>query len=224
MASTGFTIAGAGANNADAGNDAWTNPGNITADDGSDAQANDVDNGQTTQYLEATTFGFAIPAGATIDGIIVRIQKDATDNNTWDHTVQLLIAGTRTGDNNADTGTYWPVYSPTNIDHGGAADLWGLTPDADDINHADFGVTVRASANNKNEYPQVDAIWMNIYYTEAASSSAAGGVIWFMRDSAKKLFWLPKRPKLWTPEPVLSTLVQATQIQFDSGVVGASVT
>ena len=203
VADTGWVIAGTGTNNAAVGNKDWHNPGNITADDGSVANGDDVDSGQTTHWLEADDFGFSIPAGAAIDGVRVRVQKDAKwDDNTTDHTVQLLVAGTASGDNKADTVTLWTT-TPTNYNYGDSSNLWGLSLDPDDVNHADFGVGFRSQSSAKNAEQYVDAIWIKVWYTEAAASSTGGGVMWFMRDSMKKLLWLPKRRKLWAPETVL---------------------
>lgn len=165
---TGFTLAGTGANNADAGDFSWSSPGNITADDGSYAAVSDADAGATTQYLHATNFGFAIPAGATIDGIQVRIARLRNGTpNVVDHTVQLIKGGWRSGTNNADTGTVWPT-TETNKDYGGASNLWGNTLSPSDLNASNFGIALRAttSGSSKSQVQAgVDAIWIDVYYT-----------------------------------------------------------
>ena len=105
MASTGLVIAGTGANNADAGSDAWANPDRVTADDASYSSAGSLSfGGYTTQYLHATNFNFsAIPAGSVIVGIVARVQRKHTvvGNSpvTVDQEVYLIKAGTRVGDN-----------------------------------------------------------------------------------------------------------------------------
>lgn len=174
MSNTGFKLAGAGANNADAGDTSWANPSNVIADDGSEAWCQSA-GGTTSRYLHATNFGFAIPSAATIDGIQVRIQKRESGNDqVRDHTVQLIIGGTRSGDNKADTATNWPG-TATNANHGGTADLWGLTPTAAQINSSNFGVAVRASfipvtIGDSNAF--VDAIWIAVQYTDEGGGSA----------------------------------------------------
>lgn len=176
MTNTGFVLAGAGANNADAGNVAWSTPGNVTADDAAYATAS-VPGGQTSQYLHATTFGFAIPS-ATIDGIQVRVQRNEASlgDNAKDHTIQLIKGGTRSGTNNADTATNWPT-TDTNKDYGGTADLWGNTLSAADVNASNFGVAVRITSievTKGNAEPKVDAIWIAVEYTLLPASAYVG--------------------------------------------------
>lgn len=61
-----------GVNNATTGQNAWTNPGNITASDNAYAT---VSGSGTTNYLFATGFGFNIAGPANVDGIQVEIEK-----------------------------------------------------------------------------------------------------------------------------------------------------
>lgn len=69
--SQGPNLVGAGANVAGANVD-WQTPGNVTADDATYVIA-DLTTGTDTDYLAATSLGFAIPADATIVGIVVEI-------------------------------------------------------------------------------------------------------------------------------------------------------
>ena len=71
---TSATNARAGASVTGIGTLAWTNPGYITADNSSYATAA-VSQNVTTQYLEGTNYGFAIPSDATINGIVVTIGR-----------------------------------------------------------------------------------------------------------------------------------------------------
>lgn len=159
--STGFTLAGAGANNADAGNDDWANPSRVTADDGSTSDAGGL-NG-TTQYLHATSFGLSVPTGAIVEGVEVRVDRSANDPNFQDHTIQLIVSGSRAGDNKADTGSDWPT-SPATVDYGGEADLWGNVLSPAIVNASTFGVAIRGTYASSVQ-GLVDAIWINIHYT-----------------------------------------------------------
>lgn len=169
MVNTGFTIAGTGANNADAGDRAWANPTRVNADDGSNSTTASQKSGNTSQYLHASSFGFAIPAGATIDGIVARVQRLASANSViTDHTIQLLNAGTRTGDNKADVVTTWTT-AAVNADYGAASDLWGnaLTPAI--VNASTFGLAVRTSASGGGgTTASCDVIWLDVYYHTVA--------------------------------------------------------
>lgn len=167
MPSTSLVIAGTGANNADAGNVAWTNPGSVTAADGNSASSA-VKSGTTTQYLHATNFGFSIPANAIIEGVAARILKMVGALGTVqgaDHTVQLIVGGARSGNNNAQ-GSNWARGTLTNADYGGPGNMWGLALTPANINASNFGLAVRAQNTSGTPTFSVDAIWLQIYYSE----------------------------------------------------------
>lgn len=175
MANTGMTLPAGAANNADAGNTAWSNPTNALTDNGARASLF-LKSGNTTQYLHLTSFGFALPAGATVDGVIARVQRSngaTTTQHCTDHTIQLIVGGSRSGDNKAAPGN-WPINSAdANADYGGVSDSWGLSLGAADVNASSFGLAVRASGvGSPISQPQVDVVWLDVYYTEAP---AGGG-------------------------------------------------
>jgi hypothetical protein len=172
MPDTGAISPGTLADDAAVGAVAWSNPGNA-------ASSNDVyavfstSGVQQSHYLKATNFGFAIPTGATIDGVTVSIERKAADRLTHRHVVdsvvRLVVGGTVSGDNKADTSTFWPT--PTrdySASYGGAADLWGLTLSAADVNGADFGVVLSATSAGSigTTSGSVDHITVTITYTE----------------------------------------------------------
>lgn len=71
MADTGFIFTTRGTHKAGIGPD-WNNPSNIEADDGANASAI-CGNSIISDLLNGDLFGFAIPTGATIDGVEVEI-------------------------------------------------------------------------------------------------------------------------------------------------------
>ena len=79
-------------------------------------------------YLRCTNFDFsAVPDGATIDGIIVRINRKASLANVLvDSDLKLWNGSTVIGSERADGATYYPT-SLTDADHGGVVDKWGAT-------------------------------------------------------------------------------------------------
>lgn len=180
MANTGFTLAGAGANeDSGAADEPWVNPGNILSSDNvySTIATMTPVPPDFTDYLNATSFGFAIPSGATIDGIIARIERSVIivgAFNVVDQTVQLLKAGVRTGTNKADTTTNWPTVD-TNKDYGTSTDLWGTTWTPAEINATNFGLSLRctnpAGADDDGTL-QVDAVSIDVYYTDAGGAAA----------------------------------------------------
>lgn len=137
------------------------------SDNGSNAVANNIPNNGTSQYLHATNFGFVLPLGTTIDGIVARVQRFANFASTVvDHTVQLIVGGTRSGDNKADVVSTWST-SATNVDYGAPTDAWGLSLTVADVNSSNFGLAFRATNTHtkSSRTASVDVVWLDIYYT-----------------------------------------------------------
>lgn len=72
MATQGPYSPGTMADDSTVGTVTWVNPDNAKASD--DVRAI-MYYGGSSHYLKATNFGFSIPAGATINGIVVEIEK-----------------------------------------------------------------------------------------------------------------------------------------------------
>ena len=176
MANTGITYPGTSANNTAIGTYAWNNPGNATADDGVNTTARGpTGTNQISNYLRATNFGFSIPTGSNIDGILVEIERRRENaNNGTEHTVSLVKGGTVSGDNKADTATNMPT-TMTNKSFGSSSDLWGLSFTVADINASDFGVVFSVSMTRPGfksfNDGIVDFIRITVHYTEVAGGS-----------------------------------------------------
>lgn len=146
----------------------WTSPGSVTADDGTYASvtASTFDNGDQTFVLKAKGFDFSsIPAGATIDGIIVRIQAHADSTSVGIDLVQLLdTAGAKVGTNQSDTSqritTSDAVYT-----FGSSTDLWGNALTDAWLKDADFGVAVGGHAYTANSQIFIDYVTVEVFYT-----------------------------------------------------------
>jgi hypothetical protein len=156
VASTGNTFPGTGENNAGIGATAWTNPGNVTADDTTDATCTAA---ASSQYLVARNYSFAIPPNADILGITVRIEASESSAGTESLNAQLQNdTGTLIGSSKSATisGTAKAVYT-----YGGTTDVWGATLTAAIINDADFGVRFwYTTAHNV----QVDYVTLAVEY------------------------------------------------------------
>ncbi|MBL0357018.1 MAG: Ig-like domain-containing protein [Chitinophagaceae bacterium] len=148
---------------------AWSNPGNIVSNNNSYALANNLDNGDLSEGLIATNFGFAIPAGATITGVQVTIGRFGENTNTFtDNSVLLVVGGTTTGSNRALAG-FWPT-TETPANYGTASDLWGTTLTPAQVNANNFGASlVVQSSNGNNRDASVDYITITISYTTPGS-------------------------------------------------------
>lgn len=139
----------------------WTNPSNV-ADPTSFATLVGQAHGTTSKNLKATGFGFALPSGATINGVTVSFDEidggSAEPAEQAQFTLQLLKAGTAVGTpktvNGVGTGT---------LQGGNNTDLWGTTWSQSDINNANFGFEIAAVS------PTALGAWAtNTYYSPMA--------------------------------------------------------
>lgn len=154
--------------NSNAGVDAWEEPQDAAADGGGVASVGSTTG--LTEYLKATDFGFAVPLGATIDGVEVAVEKmEAFSGVTFDVEVRLVKGGTVAGDNKADLGDPWQAGMEVKT-YGGAADLWGLALTPADVNASNFGVVISCEDPFTGANPQVDYMSITVHYTEAAAS------------------------------------------------------
>jgi len=175
MADTGWVIAGAGADAGGGDDGPWSLPGRVTADDGSETSVNIGSSGDWSSYLRASTFGLSVPAGATIDGIETRIQARQNSGGADYLEVKLMYNGVQQGVKLPGVAI---AGSATNYDYGGASDLWGGTWAAgsgNDVNNNLFAFQIQVEATGTTINTYVDAMWVKVYYTEAASG---GNLIW----------------------------------------------
>jgi hypothetical protein len=132
-----------------------------------------------TNYLLVQNFGFAVPGGATIDGITVEISwkeggLDAT-NTVEDNEIWLIRADNTYGnaaDENKTTNTDLPTTEAYRT-YGGAADAWGAngyTWTDTDINSLNFGVAIKIRGRGNgatDERADVDHVRITVDYTPA---------------------------------------------------------
>lgn len=164
-ASTGFTLAGTGTNNADAGDQSWSDPGNITADDGSYSQAGFKGSG-TSEYLHATNFSLGLDANIVLLGLTARLDRYSNGEDVFDHTIQLIVSGTRSGDNMADVSTDWDGADFSNVDYGGLGVFWGLPLAPAALNASTSGLAIRVTYVATVAGARVDAVWLNVDYLQ----------------------------------------------------------
>lgn len=146
----------------------WTNPGNAVASD--DAYATASPGGLSTQYLEATNFGFNIPPPAVIEGIEVAIEKRSALGTIFDSRVRIIKGGFAGTDDHSDA-NLWPNVD-TVVTYGGPSDLWGETWTSTDINANDFGVAI--SATDSIDSAIVDHITIKVYYSLCTTAPLGG--------------------------------------------------
>jgi hypothetical protein len=156
----------------------WTSPGSISANDSVFSSVALGANGNSNE-LRGTNFGFAVPAGSTINGITVEIFKKAISGmgNPTDVDVTILKAGVATGTNFGHLGAGNGWLTAGGIDtYGGSATLWGATWTPSDINASNFGVQISCTEwVGFSATAGVDFIRITITYTPPAAPPAAGG-------------------------------------------------
>lgn len=180
--------AGTAADDAGDGTRAWTNPTNAQGAPDATLATNTgqaQDTIESSHYLKATNFGFAVSGSATIVGILAKVKRRGSANSdpefyqsVIDRRVRIVKGGVIQGtQDKADTGTLWPSVL-TEATYGSASDLWGLAWTPTDINANDFGLAISV---DKERGPtagavtaSIDSVQITVYYTTAGASSATG--------------------------------------------------
>lgn len=179
MASQGPSLPGTAISDNESGNgaDDWVTPTNIQADDGTEAQitAASYDAGDFSFILKAKNFGFSAPAGATIDGVEVEIDRRCFAGTAVDLAVQLLDASGMLASTNRASASAWPA-SLAVASYGSASDKWdmGVTLTPALVNDVDFGVGLQVQATAANTDIGVDFIRMTVHYTPGTSADVTG--------------------------------------------------
>lgn len=173
MPSEGPNSPASGADDAGTGTVAWSGTAAVSTSDNSYATAT-LGIGEESHYLKATSFGFSIPSGATIDGIVVEWEQSQTmvaGANICDSKVRIIKGGT-IGSTEQSMGGSWPT-ADTWASFGGASDKWGETWTDSDVNAITFGAAISAINNGfiASGTAQIDACRITIHYTAAASGT-----------------------------------------------------
>lgn len=177
----------AAANIADGGAN-WNNVNNVLTQNNSGATAT-IEGPSAT--LQATGFNFAIPASATITGIMVEIGKRSVTPASFTDLQVTLVGGSGPSANRAQTGIVWPVGTFAPRTYGAAGDSWGLAWTPDQINSSAFGVQLKATTVSFGTV-EVDYMKINVYYTASGSTS------WTLGADARADWCLSPTPDLST--------------------------
>lgn len=173
MPSAGPFFAGTAANDASIGFVAWTNTSNATGATDASFAACTYSAPNTGNYLKVTNFGFSVPTGATIQGIVVAVQKkkSAGGDDVIDQAVRIVKGGT-IGATDRGTADQWPTPTSDSVPYGSASDLWGETWTAADVNASTFGAAVAPAPADTlfgAGTAQVDAVTITVTYADAGS-------------------------------------------------------
>ena len=83
MASQGPNNSGTAAQTATGGDVNWLDPNNIKTSGASYAVFSVASISSASQFLQGTNFGFSIPSGATINGVVVSFAWETNPPYTW---------------------------------------------------------------------------------------------------------------------------------------------
>lgn len=165
MANTGQKIAGTGAN-VSRGLVTWSNPTRVNASQGNTLSAScsvNLGGASGSDYLAASSFGFAIPSDATIDGVLFEAGQGVASGTV---TCQLQNdSAALFGSSKSYTAT--ASYSVVSV--GSSTDLWGATLTPAIINNSNFGARIWTTTAFQH---RVDAVWLTVYYTLASGVKA----------------------------------------------------
>lgn len=161
----------------------WTTESNADVSDNN--YATWTGDTQYSYYLVGLGYNFAIPTGATINGIVVDIERNAlTGSDSYkDARVRLLKAAVVGTTDKANTVDSWPINTDATASYGSSSDLWGETWTATDINSAEFGValsveciTIGDACETFGYDARVDSMQITVHYTEASGTATTSSV------------------------------------------------
>lgn len=142
----------------------WLNTGNVASSNNVYATFTPPTGvGSYTDYIQITNFGFNIPLGASVDGIVVEIERSDPNARTADNEIRIVKGGL-IGLQNKSSGTGY-----INIDSyqafGNSVDTWGETWLPADINASNFGVAISARRTaNGTINGRIDHVRITVYY------------------------------------------------------------
>ncbi|MCE7996269.1 MAG: T9SS type A sorting domain-containing protein [Roseivirga sp.] len=143
----------------------WSNTANALSSDNSYASSSLSSNGDFTDYLQITNFGFNISASNTIVGIEVEIEKFG--DKVKDNQVRIVKGGSISTTDQSDNAN-WPNTDPNSYTlYGANNDLWGETWLPTDINASDFGIAIsarRVGGGGGSAVPNIDHIRITVYF------------------------------------------------------------
>lgn len=129
--------------------------------------------GTVSHFLQCTGYDFAIPDGATIESIRVDVERssNSTGNGGSQDAAMRIVKGGAIGTTDRSTATTYTTADVVEA-HGGAADLWGETWTAADINAANFGAAfaaTKASSAGQAHTVSVDHMSISVSYTSPSA-------------------------------------------------------
>lgn len=123
-----------------------------------------------TQWITATNFGFNIPAGNIILGILVEaeVSKSSAQSGFQDSAARIIKGGVIGATDKANATGY--TQTEAYLSHGGSTDIWGESWTPADINANNFGFALSTEVITDGGSGQalIDHIRIAVYYTQGA--------------------------------------------------------
>lgn len=145
----------------------WVNPDNAKASDNVYAV---FTSGGTdiSHYLKATNFGFSIPTGATINGILAEVEGKVGAFSYYVDGFAVKANVIKTPRFQQGIFTTTEAYIP----YGSSSSLWGQAWTAADINDSGFGIAIDT---NSGFGASIDHIRITVYYTAGGNAMTFTG-------------------------------------------------
>lgn len=157
---------------------AWTNPGRAQSQNDSGATVS-IDRTNASHYLIANTFGPSLPAGCTLNGLVVEVRAKRTSGTGTGSLLSVQWCGLTFSKGSWSLSTYGSAKTNSSgltgsfayYTFGTSSDVWGTSNPASDFNADSTGVAIQVSTGNPTDTPayEVDTVRVTYYYTEAAT-------------------------------------------------------
>lgn len=172
MASQGPLYAGAGATDSSLGGNDWGGAGNIISDNGSTADVTCV--ATNSYYLVSSSHGFTIPDEATIDGIVVEVNRWTTNPDAMNDYRARIVKGGVIGSVDKSIAGNWSDSDTSIATYGSSTELWGQAWTAAEVNASGFGFAMAVEAPVIGS-ALVDYCRITVYYTPLVGGGNLGG-------------------------------------------------
>lgn len=184
--SSGVTYGGTGGNTTPSGDVSWSDTGNAAGSSTGTAASAYLDGEQTSDALIVTNYGFAIPTGANINTITVKIYKNrgTEGGRPIDILVQLRDSTGFISTNKADSAYWSTTAAETTYTWTAGSDTM---PTVSEINASTFGVGIRAQEDYAGANPVTAYVYyisIEIDYTESGGGGGPGA-----GGNATNAFW-----------------------------------
>lgn len=148
---------------------AWTDPTNALTSDNVSATAVLSAGSPSTEALRVTGFDFgAVPDGATLDGIEVRVEGrfgnlGSTAKVDW---VELVLNGAAIGIRD-NTDHALPSGQDQVFVYGSSTSLWGADITRENLDESSFGAQLVCARTSGSPQVQIDSVTVTVYWTAA---------------------------------------------------------